>query len=489
MTRTLTAASLALLLSSTSALALEGKALFESLVGDKPDRFAYGSIEETAPDSFVLSDVKMTDKGGKVSTAKTITFKGFREDGKRLAIGEMTASDFVGPIVNKDRDDGRFVAETFTLSDARAPREIFGGDIESVKDERVVVGAMQMTALKGDQDGDGTDDFGLARFAVDGLDVPLDWRMNPEMAKAATGPAAEPLTMASMSLDDLTADGPQGSFKLASFALKDLRVPTTLEAGALDWVKVYSSMNMGAVSFAMGDKPVFTMESVAAAIKEAGENAIESTSAIEGIFVDLTAIPDPKFQELARSLDYSELRGRIAGDGSYDTASGEVVVDDLIVDIQNVAKLTIGYKMSGYTPELANRINAAQMQASQGGSPNVMEVMALLGELMLESVTVELQDDSITKRLLDFQASQMSTTGDQLAAGAPMFIALGMGQLKMPEFTQKVAGAVGTFLQNPGTLTVTAKPSTPVSFAQLMQASQQAPRTVIEMLNVDVTAQ
>ena len=490
MTRTITVASLALLMSSTSALALEGKALLEELLGKNRDRIAYGSIEETAADSFVLSDVKITTEDGTVQTAKRIAFEDFREEGPLVAVGTMTAEGFASPVKNEEGKEGSASVGTFTVREARLPRELFGGKIENAKGERVAIGSLTLESLEGDNDGDGKNDYRLARFGIEGLDAPLDWRLDPESIKAASGPAAAPLTVRSVSMDGLDVETPQGTLDLASFSIDDVRVPTTVDAGPLEWANTYSTMKMGKVSFAAGGKPIVSMDGLTASLTKASDTRVDSKSALEGIYVDLSAVPDPAFQRNAQALGYSELRGRMAGDGSYDTASGEIVVDDLVLDLENVAKLAINYKMTGYTPELARRINTLQVAAGQDGKPaaNMVEMLSALGELKVESATVELTDDSITKKLLDFQAGQMNTTGDQLAAGAPMFVGIGMGSLRMPEFTQQVAEAVGTFLKNPGTLTVAAKPAAPVSFAQLMQAAQQAPRVVIEMLNVQVSA-
>ena len=116
-----------------------------------------------------------------------------------------------------------------------------------------------------------------------------------------------------------------------------------------------------------------------------------------------------------------------------------------------------------------------------------MELLPILANLKLSDFKLGLTDRSLTGRLLDFQASQMGTTGDQLAQGAPMMIGLGMGGLNMPDFTEMVTKAVGSFLQNKGTLSVEAVPAEPVSIVNVVLAGQADPTKVPEMLNLKIS--
>ena len=86
-----------------------------------------------------------------------------------------------------------------------------------------------------------------------------------------------------------------------------------------------------------------------------------------------------------------------------------------------------------------------------------------------------LLDHSLTGKLLDFQASQMGSTGDQLALGAPMMVGMGMAGLNMPAFTEMVTKAVGNFLKDKGSISVEAKPAEPISIVEVILAGQAGP--------------
>ena len=153
--------------------------------------------------------------------------------------------------------------------------------------------------------------------------------------------------------------------------------------------------------------------------------------------------------------------------------------------------MNMDYVVTGYTQDVAQKIQEAQLKSIDGGD-SMSAFMAILPDLQnvkLEHLKFGLTDQSLTGKLLDFQGQQMGTTGDQLAAGAPMMLGLGMANLKMPAFTEMVTSAVGTFLKTKGTLSLEAKPAEPVSIVNVVLAGQADPTKVPELLNLQVSAQ
>ena len=115
-------------------------------------------------------------------------------------------------------------------------------------------------------------------------------------------------------------------------------------------------------------------------------------------------------------------------------------------------------------------------------------LMPMLSNVKVARVEFRLTEASLTGKLLGLQAKAMGTTGEQLAQSAPMFLGMGLSRLQMPELTQMVTQAVGSFLQNPGTLTVTVEPAEPVSIAAIAALSQSDPKALPDLLNLTVTA-
>ena len=101
---------------------------------------------------------------------------------------------------------------------------------------------------------------------------------------------------------------------------------------------------------------------------------------------------------------------------------------------------------------------------------------------------------ALTGRIMEMQAAQSGQTKDDMLAAVPFMVGAMMAPLDVPEFASSVSSAVGRFLQTSGSITLTARPEEPVSFAELMgigagiKAGNVKPAEVIERFNVEISA-
>ena len=98
------------------------------------------------------------------------------------------------------------------------------------------------------------------------------------------------------------------------------------------------------------------------------------------------------------------------------------------------------------------------------------------------------QDQSLAGRILDMLAKQQGISradyAKQISGALPFLLAA----LNNPAFQNQVADAVGTFLQDPKSLTVKLAPKTPVTGAEIMSIAGSSPQTLPDRLNASVTA-
>lgn len=486
--RVLTGAALATLLASTSAHALEGKALFDQMIDKaKGVSVAYEEFEETGPASFVLRDVTWNNADGSVTTTPEMVFEAFREDGTTFSYGRIFAPSFT----TQNASGGVTEVDEVEITNGAFPASLLDGDLDGAKDGRVKLGSMSVANMRSDNDKDGTIDASVGSFVLKDADVPLDWRFSPEQIAAASGPAAAPLTLDSFAMQDLSFTDPNNgvSFKLDNFSFSGVNVPTSLDAEPMEWAKVYDDVSIDGLSATRGDKPFMSWDTLSAEVTDAGASLIKSTSQIKNLFLDLEQAPnaDPATVTALKDLGYAQLRIDAQGDGSYDVQSGRVAIDNLVFDIAEFAELSMSYVMTGYTPEVARQVN--QLSAVQPGqSPDLGQIFQIASKLKLESLDIALKDDSGTRKLLDYFAAQQGQTGDQIANMAPIMISAAMRQIQAPEFTKTVSDAVASYLQNPGTLRVSVMPDEAPTFSAIAQAALQSPKFVIDLLDVKVEA-
>ncbi len=215
-----------------------------------------------------------------------------------------------------------------------------------------------------------------------------------------------------------------------------------------------------------------------------------SSTAVSGIVIDLANLPTAPQSGAVAELGYERLNASIEGTATYDPAEGTIESTNTQMVVENAATVGVSYRITGYTEQFAEQMAAwSKTYGEESRSPEaMMALMPMLSNVKVASMMLKLTDDSLTGKLLDMQAKQMGTTGEQLAQSAPMFLGMGLSQLQMPELTQMVTQAIGGFLQNPGTLTIAIEPAEPVSVAAIAALSQSDPKALPELLNLSVTA-
>ena len=478
----------ALLVSASYAHALEGKALLDKFVAQAAENgrtISWENLTEQDSSSFALTGVSITQDNGERVDIKNVVVRGLREADGRISYDSVAFVD----LKSDSEKGGKLSIKGIASADADVPFGIWeDGLTAEEKRQRIKFGNFTINGVSISNQGV---DLSLDVIAMTNADLPLDFRYAPEQIENAVGEPAAPATFDQLAVTGLKGSNQGVKFGMASLSLANAHIPTSLNATMYDWMKIYSSASINGITASLGDTPVFGIGTIAGTITPPDEDGtIAGVSEISGLMVNLKAIPDPNTQAIAQQLGYEKIEGSLTGKSKYNPSTGDVSATDTILKLDNMLDLAFDYSFSGYTAEIAQKLAQAQIKAD--ASKNPMEVYgSMMGELSsvkLKSLKIGLTDRSLTGKLLDFQAKQMGTTGDQLAAGAPMMIGLGMGGLGMPELTEKVTSAVGKFLKDKGTLTVEAAPSEPVSIVNLFVAGQSDPRQLPGMVNLQITA-
>ena len=329
-------------------------------------------------------------------------------------------------------------------------------------------------------------------FTVDGValsdfDVPL--RAGEMMATGTTGR----FKMGGIEISNLAGNGNNASGRMGKFSLNGIDMPFGKDISPLSMFDKPLDMEIADVTFSIAGDEVFSMARTQTSVRKAADGeSFDQDSSVEDIRADLTKIPDPRTQAILGQLGYDKLEMNMKAKGSYTPSSGVASLDTMNITLKDMFDLDMAYALSGYTEEFMKRLQNQQVQDLQNPpvagqiSPGVL---TLLSELDLNNFRLAITDRSLTQRILDFQAAQMGSTGDQLAASVPMFIGMGMAGLQMPDLTDMVTRAVGDFVKEKGTLSVEAKPEQPISVGSLIAAGQSNPKQIPEMLNLQVASE
>ena len=485
-------AATAILLTSASALhALEGKAVLDKFIASpalSKVTVTWDGIQEQSADSFTLMGVKVTDKNG-VDRANivNVTVRGLSETSGRVTYDSIAIQDVKGKGKGSDTENIAFA--TISTNAGSFPINIWeDGLTAEERRQRVSFGDFKVNGMALSNRGT---DMTIDSVVLTNADIPLDYRYDPKKSESASSEPSAPLTFDQFSIAGLSGSNEGVKFSMDSLSMSNVNVPTSFDADFAQWMKVYSQVAINGISTSLGGAEVFALKSLSGTLSEPDTSGTYAqTSNMEGLLVNLKALPDPQAYAVAQQLGYEKIEGSMSASASYNPASGQAKLDSMLLKLVDMLDLSMSYAITGYTAEIAQKIQKAQMKMGADGDPMqaFAAIMPDLANVKFEELKINLTDRSLTGKLLDFQGQQMGTTGDQLAAGAPMMIGLGMGGLQMPKLTEMVTEAVGKFLKDKGTLSIEATPTAPVPIMNMIVAGQSDPKAIPDLINLKITA-
>ena len=151
-------------------------------------------------------------------------------------------------------------------------------------------------------------------------------------------------------------------------------------------------------------------------------------------------------------------------------------------------------EISGYTLEFIKGLQEAQAASAANPDRKAAQqamgfaMMGMLQQLSFNSASIQFQDDSLTGKALDYAGKQQGVSGEQMGQSLKFMLPMMLGQLGIPALQQQISAAASAFLENPQTFTITARPANPVEVPMIMGAGMGDPKSLVDLLNVQVTA-
>ncbi|WP_312403353.1 hypothetical protein [Rhizobium sp.] len=281
----------------------------------------------------------------------------------------------------------------------------------------------------------------------------------------------------------------------SDIVMSGVTVPASTTGNSLDSVLLYDEATTGPMEIKLDGKSVASIGSSKLTTDVSDDDKkISFDLQVADIKADLGTIDDPATKQTISDLGVTSLDGKVSMTGSWDLEPGTLAIEEYAFDFANIGKLDMAFSLSGYTLDFVRSANetARAMEAN----PNKQEAeqaanLAMLGlmqRLTFNSAMISFADDGITKKALDVVGKQQGTSGDQLAQMIKAMTPIVLAQYNVPELQNALSQAVNTYLDNPGSLTITAQPQSPVPFPMILGAGMGAPNTLPQVLGVTVKA-
>lgn len=175
------------------------------------------------------------------------------------------------------------------------------------------------------------------------------------------------------------------------------------------------------------------------------------------------------------------------GMSRWDPVSGDMQVDPLMLTIADVGTLTTRLTIGGLTEELLRKFYSA----SQKNAPkNAQEEMGLraLQALSLGTFEIRFDDKGLTDRVLNVEADRKGISRITLIAEMLKALPNVTGKIGDSAFQQKTAKTIETFLEDPKSIEIIARPASPIAFYLLLGSVMTVPQMLPSMIGLEVKA-
>lgn len=152
---------------------------------------------------------------------------------------------------------------------------------------------------------------------------------------------------------------------------------------------------------------------------------------------------------------------------------------------RDIARLSLGAAFA----DIPLAVYAQLLKAhTEGKEPDYQALLPQMQQILLDGASLRFEDQSLVNRLLPLAAAMNGMDEKTLKASIGPMVQLALVQLQNEAFTQQATAAVNAFVAAPKSLTITARPSSAVSVADLSAMDPNKPGEAISRLGITVTA-
>ncbi|MDZ7713991.1 MAG: hypothetical protein U5L06_13215 [Rhodovibrio sp.] len=214
---------------------------------------------------------------------------------------------------------------------------------------------------------------------------------------------------------------------------------------------------------------IAALEALQLSLEAPRDGAITFDLSYTGGYADATH-PRAGYPFLA-ALGYQELRGDGGLSLSYHPEAGRFAIETLEMDLSEVARLSLSGRVVGIPAvgELADQLQR--------------DPQAVQGQAALDRLRLRLENRGVASRLVEMRAQQTGQSPETVRRNQAEMIRQTAQQMQLAELGEPIA----TFVEQAGTLTLTAEPQQPVTFQEIRQLGMGAPQQLRQTLNLRAT--
>ncbi|WP_041597577.1 hypothetical protein [Brucella ceti] len=300
-------------------------------------------------------------------------------------------------------------------------------------------------------------------------------------------------TIKQITVPDLVFNGKEeknGRAEIKGLSMQNVFIPSETTKGPLDSMVLYDKTKIDEVHFGAPGKNGTTLKGIDVTFEKGGKNPLAPFG-----MNTLDASASLTFEKGGKNplapFGMNTLDASLNSKGSWSPKTGDASLDQLEIKAPELGTIDITGNLGGYDlafMEAVHKTQEAMSKADADKDASGRAVLVLAEQLNLKNLTIRFNNDMLTQKLLDYFAKQQGTDAKTLAEQVKMMVPLLATQLKNPEFTQQLKTAADKYFTDPKSLTISASPDQPVTFASIFATASLDPTKIIQLLKISVDA-
>lgn len=319
-----------------------------------------------------------------------------------------------------------------------------------------------------------------------------------------TGYRAASGTFGGLRVSGTDEEGRDFKADVGEIAANNLFSPDFAEGSDISFPEDEMTATMGSITFSLDGKELARLAGGESSARfDAETKEYTATGTFRDLYLAVSEFPVEPGKEQGRkqfeALGYDSINMDIGIEAGWNVESGDLTLSSYRFAADEMMVLDLGISLAGYTVDFARNLQKISTRMNSAIDEETrqalsFQLLAEMSELEVKDMRIQLDDQSLIARIMEMQAAQSGQTKEDMLAAVPFMVGAMMAPLDVPEFASSASSAIGRFLQTSGSITLTAKPEEPVSFAELMgigaaiKAGNVKPAEVIERFNVEISA-
>ncbi|WP_320200679.1 hypothetical protein RMR16_025000 (plasmid) [Agrobacterium sp. rho-13.3] len=200
----------------------------------------------------------------------------------------------------------------------------------------------------------------------------------------------------------------------------------------------------------------------------------------------------PETERLLIALGLTEIRSSENFSGSWHFPTGRFRLNENHIDIPDVGKISVAFDMAGLTQAWIKSFLTPQWEETHVDPDGALEdmdsaVSVLLAQLTLSGFSVEFQDNSLTRRAIDYFATHQGTSTEVAEMAVNATFSQFSKSLLPTDFAAAAGSALTRYIEEPNNIRIWAEPQKPVTFSKILETVESEPKAIIDLLNVSLS--